>query len=81
MPEQRVIQTSKSADLVTQKILVEGSELSNAYSVINIIVEKEINRIPTAKIILLDGDPASQDFELSNQDLFLPGKEVEIKAG
>ncbi|MDO8951516.1 MAG: type VI secretion system tip protein VgrG, partial [Draconibacterium sp.] len=81
MPEQRVIQTSKSADLVTQKILIEGSELSNAYSVINIIVEKEINRIPTAKIILLDGDPASQDFELSNQDLFLPGKQVEIKAG
>jgi Rhs element Vgr protein len=67
--------------LVTQKILIEGSELSNAYSVINIIVEKEINRIPTAKIILLDGDPASQDFELSNQDLFLPGKQVEIKAG
>ncbi len=82
MPQQqRVIQTSNSADLVTFTVLVEGSELSNAISVVNIVVEKEINRIPTARIILLDGDPASQDFELSNQDLFLPGKEIEIKAG
>jgi Rhs element Vgr protein len=30
---------------------------------------------------LLDGNPSSQEFELSNQDLFLPGKEIEIKAG
>ena len=78
---QRVIQTSRSSDLVTQKILVGGSELSHAYSVLNIVVEKEINRIPTARIVLLDGNPSSQDFELSNQDLFLPGKEIEIKAG
>lgn len=78
---QRVIQTSQSSDLVTLKILIEGSELSHAYSVMNIVVEKEINRIPTARIILLDGNPSSQEFELSNQDLFLPGKEIEIKAG
>ena len=78
---QRVIQTSQSSDLVTLKILVEGAELSNAYSVMNIVVEKEINRIPTARLILLDGNPSSQEFELSNQDLFLPGKEIEIKAG
>jgi len=81
MPEQRVIQTSQSADLVTYKILVAGSELSNAYSVMNIVVEKEINRIPMARITLPDGDPSSQDFVLSNQDLFLPGTEIEIKAG
>lgn len=81
MPEQRVINTSRSADLVTYKILVEGEELSKNYQVMNMVVEKEINRIPTAKIILLDGDPASQEFKLSNEELFVPGKEVEIKAG
>ncbi len=81
MPEQRVINTSQSADLVTQKILIDGEELSKSYQVMNIVVEKEINRIPTAKIILMDGDPASQDFKLSNEELFVPGKEVEIKAG
>jgi Rhs element Vgr protein len=81
MADKEVINTSKSADLVTHKILVEGEELSSAYSVMNISVEKEINRIPTAKIILLDGNPADQDFVLSNQDLLIPGKEIEIKAG
>jgi len=81
MPEQQVIQTSQSADLVTFKILVEGEQLSSSYQVLNVVVEKEINRIPTAKIVVLDGDPASQEFELSNQDLLIPGKEIEIKAG
>ncbi|MCF6357935.1 MAG: type VI secretion system tip protein VgrG [Draconibacterium sp.] len=81
MPEERIIGTSRSADLVTQKILVEGEQLSSNYQVLNIVVEKEINRIPTAKIVLLDGDPASQEFELSNLDLLIPGKEIEIKAG
>ena len=76
-----VIPTSQPSDLVTLKILIEGSELSHVYSVMNIVVEKEINRIPTARIIVLDGDPAGQDWELSNKDLFLPGKEIEIKAG
>ena len=81
MPKQRIINTSQSSDLVTFKILVDGNELSNAYSVLSIVVEKELNRIPTAKIVLLDGDPATQDFNLSNQDLLVPGKEIEITAG
>ena len=81
MPENRVIPTVRSTDLVTFKILVDGEELSSVYQVLSIAVEKEINRIPWAKIILHDGDPASQDFELSNEDLFIPGKEIEIKAG
>lgn len=81
MTEQRVIQTSRSADLVTFRILVEGRELAPQYQVQTIVVEKELNRIPWAKIILLDGDPAAQDFPLSNTDFFVPGKEIEIKAG
>lgn len=81
MPEERVLQTSRSADLITYKILVENEELSSTFQVISISVEKELNRIPWAKIVLLDGDPASQDFALSNEDIFVPGKAIEIKAG
>jgi len=80
MPE-RVINTAQSADLVTSRILVVGEELSRSVHVLSIDVEKEVNRIPTAKIVVRDGDPASQDFAVSNQDLFVPGKEIEIKAG
>lgn len=81
MPERRVIPTDRPTDLVTHKILVDGEELSSSYQVLSIVVEKEINRIPLAKIILSDGDPASQDFELSNEEFFVPGKEIEITAG
>lgn len=81
MPNSRIIETSQSADLVTFKILIEGSEISSAYQVKNISVEKEINRIPFAQIVFIDGNAASQDFELSNEDLLIPGKNIEIKAG
>lgn len=76
-----VIQTSKSADLVTHKLLIEGNELSGIYQVMSIVVHNEVNRIPMAQIILIDGDAASQDFKLSNEDLLIPGKKIEIKAG
>nr|WP_321357108.1 type VI secretion system tip protein VgrG [uncultured Draconibacterium sp.] len=81
MPETRVIPTARSADLVTYKILVEGEELSSTNQVLSITVQKEINRIPWAKIVLLDGDPAAQDFVLSNESFFVPGKDIEIKSG
>ncbi|AXB57646.1 type VI secretion system tip protein VgrG [Flavobacterium fluviale] len=76
-----VIQTSKSADLVTHKLLIEGNELSGIYQVMSIVVHNEVNRIPMAQIILTDGDAAAQDFKLSNEDLLIPGKKIEIKAG
>lgn len=81
MNNSRNIQTSNSADLITHKILIDGEELSSVYQVKNIAVEKEINRIPFAQIVLIDGEAASQDFPLSNEDLLIPGNEVEIKTG
>ncbi|MFD0861704.1 type VI secretion system tip protein VgrG [Sungkyunkwania multivorans] len=76
-----VIQTSKSADLITFKVLVDGNELSKANEVLSIEVSKEVNRVPTAYIILKDGEAATRDFLLSNEELFIPGKEIEITAG
>ncbi|CAM1355648.1 type VI secretion system tip protein VgrG [Tenacibaculum ascidiaceicola] len=75
------IQTSKSADLVTFKILIEGEELSKQYEVKNITISKEVNKIPTAQIVLIDGDASERDFKLSNEELLIPGKEIEITAG
>ncbi|MCG2418345.1 type VI secretion system tip protein VgrG [Aequorivita sp. F47161] len=81
MNNSRTINTPRSADLVTFTILIEGVELSAVYQVKNISVEKEINRIPFAQLVFFDGEAASQNFELSNEDLLIPGKEIEIKAG
>lgn len=81
MVSPRNIQTSRSADLVTFKVLIDGTELSASVNVLNISVEKEINRIPSAKLVITDGDPASQEFAVSNENTLIPGKEIEIKAG
>jgi len=76
-----VIQTSQNPDLVTYTVLVEGNAISGTEHVHSVAVSKEINRIPTATIIVGDGDSSTQDFALSNQDLLIPGKKIEIKAG
>lgn len=81
MPEQRLINTARSADLVTTKVIINGAELSRTIDILSIVVEKEINRIPTARLVITDGDPAAQDFSVSNQELFVPGNEIEISAG
>lgn len=76
-----IIDTSMSADLITFKVLVSGELLPQSIHVLSIDVEKEVNRIPWAKLVIRDGDPATQEFSVSNEELFVPGKEIEIKAG
>jgi Rhs element Vgr protein len=62
-------------------ILVNGTELNSAYNVVSIIVNKKVNAIPVAEIVLQDGDAAGQKFEISDSDDLLPGSIIQIKAG
>ncbi|GGF39512.1 type VI secretion system tip protein VgrG [Echinicola rosea] len=75
------ISTSQSVDRVTYKVLIDGEEIPGTIQVKNILVSKEINRIPVAKLAILDGDPSERDFTVSNGEHFVPGKEIEIAAG
>jgi Rhs element Vgr protein len=63
------------------KILIGGSELNNAYQVVSVDVSKSFNKMSGAKIVVIDGDPAKEDFEISNTDDFKPGNEIEVQAG
>ncbi|NET28634.1 type VI secretion system tip protein VgrG [Okeania sp. SIO1I7] len=65
--------------VVTTTILSEGSTIDPEYCVMSIDIIKEVNKIPSAQIILLDGDAAKQEFAISNTDFFKPGKTIEIK--
>ena len=65
--------------VVTATILSNGEVMNHEYNVMSIDIIKEVNKIPIAQIILLDGDAAKQEFAISNTDFFKPGKEVEIK--
>ena len=65
--------------VVTTTILSDGKVMKPEYNLISIDIIKEVNKIPTAQIIILDGDAAKQKFIISNTNFFQPGKDIEIK--
>ncbi len=65
--------------VVTVTILSDGQKMDPAYELLSVDITKEVNRIPTAQVIVLDGDAATQDFPISNTSFFAPGKQIEIK--
>jgi Rhs element Vgr protein len=81
MADSRVIPTQASPDLPTFTVLVDGEEVSGTIGLESIFVVKSINKIPTARVTLFDGDVASEEFEHSSGDQFVPGNEIEIKGG
>ena len=81
MPNERTIPSDGSKSAATFTILSAGNEVSKQYHVLSLIVNKEVNRIASATIILLDGEASEQSFQISNKPDFEPGKEIEIKAG
>ena len=67
--------------VVSYTLRSDGTEFAQSYKVKSIVVVNEVNRIPRAHIFLLDGDASEQDFPISNQDFFKPGKKLEIDFG
>jgi len=65
----------------TFTILLDGNKMSDQNKVLSIVVQKEINSIAKATILLQDGSAAEQGFRASNSDDFIPGKKIEIQAG
>jgi len=53
--------------------------LPSTYSLMSIDIRRELNRIPNATLVLLDGDPAQRKFPLSDSEFFAPGAEIQIK--
>jgi Rhs element Vgr protein len=64
------------------RIIVDDVEISTSfYSIKSILVIRELNKIPFARIVMDDGSAALMDFPASNEDRFIPGKKIEIHAG
>lgn len=63
----------------TLTILSDGQAIASDYAVISVQITQEVNRIPYAEIVLIDGSVASRQFAISDSKVFEPGKEVEIK--
>lgn len=81
MSSRSLISTGQTPDLVSCTVMVDGNELPDTIQILGINVHLELNRIPFAKLVILDGDPTTSDFPISNEKLLLPGKPIEISMG
>ncbi len=81
MSAPQTVPSRGSKDVATTTILIGGTAIPATVEVAAITVFKSINRIPFARVEILDGDPAAQNFPQSENELFSPGGEIEIKTG
>jgi Rhs element Vgr protein len=65
--------------VVTPTILSDGKQIPPEYELLSIDVVKELNRIPSAQIVLIDGDLVRRKFLISDTDFFKPGRQVDIR--
>src|SRR5438876_620938 len=70
-----------NTDLSTFIIKIEGEELPAGTPVKKVIIVKEVNKIPSVKLYITDGDPSTQDFAISNGETLVPGKNIEVLIG
>ncbi len=81
MPETTNSSNNEIGGLVTYSLLVDGNPVSEAIEIVSIAVHQEINVITRATVVIVDGDPETEDFQVSSSNRFLPGKSIEISLG
>lgn len=62
-------------------VLVEGEPLGRQVQLLTASVSKRVNRLASARLVFLDGAAATGAFPLSDADLLVPGRRVELRAG
>lgn len=65
--------------VVTPTVSSQGKALDPTVEVLSIDVRRELNRIPRADLLLVDGSAVERKYEVSDSHFFEPGKEIEIK--
>lgn len=73
--------TIASGELAIFSVKTNGSTIPDTIRVQRIEVDKGVNRIPVAKVVVLDGDPFAKNFNVSSSDVFVPGNTITIEAG
>jgi Rhs element Vgr protein len=72
----------KDADGVLRvNLFSEGEAVSESVPLISLTVTRAINRVPTARLVIADGDMPNQEFPVSDSDDFKPGAAIKINAG
>lgn len=67
-------------ELITLTIKVAGLAIQSDIGLVSVDVRRDLNRLPTAMLVFLDGDLPSATFPVSDSGKFKPGTDVEILA-
>lgn len=75
--------SAAASDLVTFDITANGQSQTaeSSLEVKSIKIVHALNRIPSATIVLRDGEPALSDFPVAASDRFAPGAQITLAAG
>jgi Rhs element Vgr protein len=73
--------TIPEGSVVKLIINVGGNPIPDTTSVYSVHIEKKINTIPTARIVIQDGEPNEATFAVSSSSTFVPGATISIQAG
>lgn len=71
----------KSGGLVTFEIKVDGNSIPDIIEVESVVIDKSVNRISKATLVILDGNPSEEGFSVSSSATFVPGNKVSILVG
>lgn len=81
MAGERSIPHQDNPDLISFTVLVDGTQISGEIQVVSIAIRKGVNMVGRMQLFFEDGDMSTEEFKLSNAAEFVPGKEIEVKAG
>lgn len=71
----------KSGGIATFSVKINGTLIPDELSVLSVHIEKKVNRIAVAKIVILDGEANTGTFTASSSSTFVPGAKISIEAG
>jgi Rhs element Vgr protein len=81
-PNERLIPIPDTYNYTGLEISVNGKRIENpAYEIQSAFINREINVIPSLKIVILDGDVSKEKFAVSESADFIPGNKIELKIG
>ena len=75
------IKGHKALGSPTFTVLIGGVDVTSKYGIVSLMINRRLNRVPIAEVVLYDGSASRGDFELSDKADFIPGGDVIIKGG
>jgi len=79
--QQLFVPDTSVAGVVTYQVVVNGQVANPVYELQSMVITRESNKVPTAKLIFKDGDPSTKTFAVSEQNDFIPGVSIAVRLG